>query len=305
METPTSGSSHMRNTSDNSLSRPGLRRYASGPNAVQSLGRRSGQTAEMRLQPLTMTPTQPTAMELFQSPGMSFTSSSKHSGERTPVTPSSRRLKRVKSTPYLAQSPDSSLARSSETADLSPQEEEEEAPSPTPTSTNPTGIASEIKRARALSEHRRRMDLKSSFERLRQILQIPQPRMGKRDIVEFACKEFEKMKERERVLIEEVEVLRGENEVLRGSVGMWQHMRMNQGSGLAGVGLAGVGRGLGGASQGGDVSMAPPGVIRPPETGAGTGMLGSYPPPQTITASLRAQQAQVADWVHQQLPRQN
>ncbi|ODQ50538.1 hypothetical protein SAICODRAFT_31832 [Saitoella complicata NRRL Y-17804] len=92
---------------------------------------------------------------------------------------------------------------------------------------------------------------------------------------------------------------------------MWQQMRMNQGSGLAGAGLAGVGRGLGGAGQGGDESMTPPGVIRPPETGAETGMLGSYPPPQTITASLRAQQAQhaqhaqVADWVHQQLPRQN
>jgi len=56
--------------------------------------------------------------------------------------------------------------------------------------------SAKTKQARAQSEHRRREDLKQSFERLKSVLGVPQPRAGKRDLVEQAITEIEFLKRR-------------------------------------------------------------------------------------------------------------
>ena len=52
------------------------------------------------------------------------------------------------------------------------------------------------KQARAQSEHRRREDLKQSFERLKLCLGVPQPRAGKRDLVEQSINEIDNLRRR-------------------------------------------------------------------------------------------------------------
>jgi len=64
------------------------------------------------------------------------------------------------------------------------------------------------KAARAQSEHRRRVELKESFERLRMTLGVPQPRAGKRDLVEQAIMTIECHKRRETELLGELHYLR-------------------------------------------------------------------------------------------------
>jgi hypothetical protein len=52
------------------------------------------------------------------------------------------------------------------------------------------------KAARAQSEHRRRVELKDSFEQLRLVLEVPQPRAGKKDLVDLAVDELRLLKDR-------------------------------------------------------------------------------------------------------------
>src|SRR5204862_2316623 len=63
------------------------------------------------------------------------------------------------------------------------------------------------KAARAQSEHRRRVELKESFERLRLTLGVPQPRAGKRDLVEQAISALEFHKRRETEMMNEIQYL--------------------------------------------------------------------------------------------------
>ena len=63
------------------------------------------------------------------------------------------------------------------------------------------------KQARAQSEHRRREDLKQSFERLKMVLGVPHPRAGKRDLVEQSITEIEFLKRRVEELTLEVRFL--------------------------------------------------------------------------------------------------
>ena len=64
------------------------------------------------------------------------------------------------------------------------------------------------KAARAQSEHRRRVELKESFERLRLALGVPQPRAGKKDLVEQAVMALEYYKRKESEMIQEITYLR-------------------------------------------------------------------------------------------------
>jgi hypothetical protein len=64
------------------------------------------------------------------------------------------------------------------------------------------------KAARAQSEHRRRVELKESFERLRATLGVPQPRAGKKDLVEQAIVNLEYLRRREGELMQEIQFLR-------------------------------------------------------------------------------------------------
>jgi hypothetical protein len=59
------------------------------------------------------------------------------------------------------------------------------------------------KAARAQSEHRRRVELKDSFDRLRKVMGVPQPRAGKKDIVEQAILQHEYHKQKEMEFIRE------------------------------------------------------------------------------------------------------
>jgi hypothetical protein len=63
------------------------------------------------------------------------------------------------------------------------------------------------KAARAQSEHRRRVELKESFERLRLTLGVPQPRAGKRDLVDQAILALEYYKQKETDLLNEIQFL--------------------------------------------------------------------------------------------------
>lgn len=63
------------------------------------------------------------------------------------------------------------------------------------------------KAARAQSEHRRRVELKESFERLRLTLGVPQPRAGKRDLVEQAIIALEYYKRKETEMLAEIQYL--------------------------------------------------------------------------------------------------
>lgn len=67
------------------------------------------------------------------------------------------------------------------------------------------------KAARAQSEHRRRVELKESFERLRIALGVPQPRAGKKDLVEQAIVALEYFKRKETEMMNEINYLRGNN----------------------------------------------------------------------------------------------
>jgi hypothetical protein len=51
------------------------------------------------------------------------------------------------------------------------------------------------KAARAQSEHRRRVELKDSFEQLRLVLEVPQPRAGKKDLVDLAVEELRRLQD--------------------------------------------------------------------------------------------------------------
>lgn len=64
------------------------------------------------------------------------------------------------------------------------------------------------KAARAQSEHRRRVELKESFERLRMTLEVPQPRAGKRDLVEQAITQLEFYKRQHGELMQQLLYLR-------------------------------------------------------------------------------------------------
>jgi len=64
------------------------------------------------------------------------------------------------------------------------------------------------KAARAQSEHRRRVELKESFEKLRLMLGVPQPRAGKKDLVEQAIVALDYHKRREQELAQEIQYLR-------------------------------------------------------------------------------------------------
>jgi len=64
------------------------------------------------------------------------------------------------------------------------------------------------KAARAQSEHRRRVELKESFERLRLALEVPQPRAGKKDLVEQAISAINYLKKREKEMEMEIHFLR-------------------------------------------------------------------------------------------------
>jgi hypothetical protein len=64
------------------------------------------------------------------------------------------------------------------------------------------------KAARAQSEHRRRLELKESFEKLRLALGVPQPRAGKKDLVEQAIRAIDYHKGREMELLQEIQYLR-------------------------------------------------------------------------------------------------
>ena len=68
------------------------------------------------------------------------------------------------------------------------------------------------KAARAQSEHRRRVELKESFERLRIALGIPQPRAGKKDLVEQAVLALEYYKRKENEMLQEINYLRSTQE---------------------------------------------------------------------------------------------
>ena len=68
--------------------------------------------------------------------------------------------------------------------------------------------AAKTKAARAQSEHRRRVELKESFERLRITLGVPQPRAGKKDLVEQAIMALESYKRREGEMMQEILFLR-------------------------------------------------------------------------------------------------
>jgi hypothetical protein len=70
--------------------------------------------------------------------------------------------------------------------------------------------STKTKQARALSEHRRREDIKQSFERLKGVLGIPQPRAGKRDLIEQAILALECNKRREEELVLEVRFLQSQ-----------------------------------------------------------------------------------------------
>ena len=71
----------------------------------------------------------------------------------------------------------------------------------------PPDDLAKTKAARAQSEHRRRVELKESFERLRIALGVPQPRAGKRDLVEQAIAALEIHKRREAELLNEIQYL--------------------------------------------------------------------------------------------------
>jgi hypothetical protein len=64
------------------------------------------------------------------------------------------------------------------------------------------------KAARAQSEHRRRVELKESFERLRLTLGVPQPRAGKKDLVEQAIAALEYFRRKESEMMQEIQFLR-------------------------------------------------------------------------------------------------
>jgi hypothetical protein len=68
------------------------------------------------------------------------------------------------------------------------------------------------KQARAESEHRRRVELKESFERLRLALNVPQPRAGKKDLVEQAISMIEMSKQRELKTTGEIQFLQNQLE---------------------------------------------------------------------------------------------
>jgi hypothetical protein len=63
------------------------------------------------------------------------------------------------------------------------------------------------KAARAQSEHRRRVELKESFERLRLTLGVPQPRAGKRDLVEQAIIALDFYKRKQAEMLSEIQYL--------------------------------------------------------------------------------------------------
>ena len=63
------------------------------------------------------------------------------------------------------------------------------------------------KAARAQSEHRRRVELKESFERLRLTLGVPQPRAGKKDLVEQAIIALEFYKRKQAEMMNEIQYL--------------------------------------------------------------------------------------------------
>lgn len=69
------------------------------------------------------------------------------------------------------------------------------------------------KAARAQSEHRRRVELKESFERLRLALGVPQPRAGKKDLVEQAILALEYYKRKEGDLMQEIQYLRQQQQI--------------------------------------------------------------------------------------------
>ena len=68
------------------------------------------------------------------------------------------------------------------------------------------------KAARAQSEHRRRVELKESVERLRMTLGVPQPRAGKKDLVEQANLALEYYKRKEGELMQEIQFLKGQQQ---------------------------------------------------------------------------------------------
>jgi len=77
------------------------------------------------------------------------------------------------------------------------------------------------KRARAATEHRRRVELKESFEKLRLVLGIPQPRVGKRDMVEQAVVTLESYRERERDLLKRLADAQRELQEFRNRPAQW------------------------------------------------------------------------------------
>ena len=77
---------------------------------------------------------------------------------------------------------------------------------------NETEQLAKTKQARAESEHRRRVELKESFERLRLALNVPQPRAGKKDLVEQAISTIELNKQREMKMVNEISFLQAQLE---------------------------------------------------------------------------------------------
>ena len=77
---------------------------------------------------------------------------------------------------------------------------------------NETEQLAKTKQARAESEHRRRVELKESFERLRLALNVPQPRAGKKDLVEQAISTIELNKQREVKMVNEISFLQAQLE---------------------------------------------------------------------------------------------
>lgn len=87
---------------------------------------------------------------------------------------------------------------------------------------NESDQLAKTKQARAESEHRRRVELKESFERLRIVMNVPQPRAGKKDLVEQAIQMIEALQDRDVKRESHLQSLEAEVERLRAQERQYQ-----------------------------------------------------------------------------------